>query len=182
MFKAWINNTISTGAAYAGSGFGLVQLNGNLPGITVSADAMYDSNKGNWSPKFNISVEDDNRTPPALVWERQVDIARDTGINSAWAGLRYTSSIDRLEIGIFDNENLSGGPIVGMDYTAFNAAVNPGPMHVFMSGSSDYGLPIINGQSTFDNFQGSVAPEPISSALFLLGGGVLAVRRFRKKS
>ncbi len=56
---------------------------------------------------------------------------------------------------------------------------------VFLGGWT-HGNPVNSGQAYFDNFQivkGTITPEPISCALFLLGGGALFTqRRFRKKA
>jgi hypothetical protein len=96
--------------------------------------------------------------------------------------LKYTAGTNLLEITLFDGENVTVGTTTSFE-NFYNQNMG-GTYNVFLNGYSG-GDDVSNGEAYFKLFEdrtpeGPVAPEPVSSALFLIGGGALAFMRRKK--
>jgi hypothetical protein len=99
--------------------------------------------------------------------------------NSGWFGLLYDSDDDILYAGIFMPGETT--PFYGNEIEGFSGLVGYGGKVSFsLEGWGNYAN-VGQGQAVLDNFNASAAPEPVSTALFLLGGVTLAARRLRRK-
>lgn len=99
--------------------------------------------------------------------------------SDGWIGLQYEASVDKLSFGLYDAAGttfLKGGVI-----SNFINEYNEEDMSFVLTGHSS-GNGVTMGQANFYDY--SVSPEPVSSLLFLAGGAMLAVRRYkgRKKA
>ena len=113
-----------------------------------------------------------------VFWEEEV--VRE--IEAGWIGMRYTVLTDLMEFGAFDlGEPDTGDAVWSTEYAGFTADFGDAPMHIAIGGWAEVGM---SGAPMMylDNFEGSVAPEPLSSVLFLVGGASIAFIRKRKKA
>jgi len=98
--------------------------------------------------------------------------------DSGVIGIRYSKADDKLEFigGASAADTYAYIDDFTKKYGAYDGFQN---LRVYLEGDSVFSA----YNATFDNFnfQGKVTPEPVSSALFLLGGSALALKRFRKK-
>ncbi|MFA5499507.1 MAG: PEP-CTERM sorting domain-containing protein [Candidatus Omnitrophota bacterium] len=96
-----------------------------------------------------------------------------------WFGLMYDSGDDILYAGIFRQGETT--PFYGEQIGNFSGLVGDGGSVKFsLEGWANYAC-VGEGQAALDNFNASAAPEPVSTALFLIGGATLAARRLRRK-
>lgn len=99
--------------------------------------------------------------------------------SAGWFGLAYDSSEDILYAGIFTPGATT--PFFGDEIEDFSGLVGCGGSVEFSLEGWANNACVGEGQAVLDNFNASAAPEPVSTALFLLGGATLAVRRLRRK-
>jgi len=100
-------------------------------------------------------------------------------INEGTFSLNYNSLSHMLTMSVLGTDMSEGydlSSVIGDDKL----------MSVYLGGSSfDSGTSIDENQMFFSNFKftsgAPITPEPVSSALFLLGGGALVLRRYRRK-
>jgi hypothetical protein len=100
--------------------------------------------------------------------------------NSGVIGISYTKANDKLEF--IGGDGTNNAVYANIDnftstYGSFEGFQN---LHVYLEGDSDKA--IFNANFDNFNFQSTVTPEPVSSALFILGGAVLALKRKKVKA
>jgi len=126
----------------------------------------------------------------AYVFDATIDEVDDNGFSypdsvnaprdaSGVIGISYSKAYDRLDF--------IGGDDISDVYASidnFTATYGSYPgfenLHVYLEGDSSFS----DYNASFDNFnyQSAVAPEPVSSMLFILGGAAFGIKRFKKKS
>jgi len=101
-----------------------------------------------------------------------------------WLSLQYNAASDILEFKGYDiNNNLLGDT----SYSGYKSHISGLGQGIVTYASIGGYTATSTGKdmtASLDNFSGTgtVTPEPVSSALFLLGGAAFMLRRFRKKS
>lgn len=141
---------------------GLIELQAGVPVFNASLSAGNESDLGN---RFWTDVSKTGN--PSSVYDgftRTVD--------AGWLNLNYDTALDSLS---FRVTNLAGDTdLVDISYDNFCLDWEPETMQVFVGG----GVKFIDADMGMDNFQGNIAPEPVSAVLFLLGGMGMAARKF----
>ena len=144
--------------------------------MTAGHEFLNNGNVNAPSDYFGIALNDSTTD----LWNHSVT----RGIRSGSLHLDYSALDNTMTFSAKD----AGGNVVASDvYNGFrNYATSP--MNIILAGRTEgnqggVGPVIALGDANLDNFssQGNVAPEPISSALFLLGGGALALMRRKRK-
>ncbi|MFH1691849.1 MAG: PEP-CTERM sorting domain-containing protein [Candidatus Omnitrophota bacterium] len=93
----------------------------------------------------------------------------------------YNAESDTLQL-----QAIEGGAVVaGEDFGGLKSSFGLDELRVFLGGSTT-GAALGSGDAYLQNFQmnvgSGVVPEPVSTSLFLLGAGVIGLRRRRKTS
>ena len=163
-FTAKYNNSSSiTGGQYGGVELGLHTLSSDFE-LWTSAENSWNAGTGTAGKIFDATIAGESL---------HVQTNR---LDSGLIGVRYTAgAADTLA---FLGTNTAGETAVIAEYQNFRSKINPEPLHVYLRGWSEGA----NFSASFDDFQGSVSPEPISAALFLLGGASLVIKHYRKKN
>lgn len=137
--------------------------NGFAIGASSDVNYLHDPVKKFWTSEMlnGESVKEDS-------WERLID--------SGMFYARYNSTTDTLQL-----EAQSGIT----NYTGLKSELGLTQLGVIFAGDSN-GASLASADAYLANFnlvKGTVTPEPVSCALFLLGGGALfAAKRFRRKA
>lgn len=129
----------------------------------ASSDVDYNNNPVR---KFWSSNMVPGEAPAEYSWDR----SNDSGIFYAY----YNSLNDELQF------SAEGGMAT---YTGLRNSLGLTQLGVLFAGDSD-GASLASGDAYLENFnlvRGTMTPEPVSCALFLLGGGAMALVRRKKK-
>jgi hypothetical protein len=154
---------------------------GNPPSIMASINAAYlDMGSGVPGPAYYAGLH-----------QYDEDLQDYAGIGgqggareemSGWFGMYYDSGDDKLYLGAYDQLPQFGiDPVFGYAYDDFSGLIGDNNVSFSLGGWADPGVNLAMGQATMDNFSAAAAPEPVSTALFLIGGAVLVARRLRRK-
>mgnify|MGYP001491122518 CR=1 FL=1 len=164
------------GDDFRGLDFGIVGITSTMTPVLSAGGCVYISESG--STLYDAYLSNHMYCSTDLMRET---FAR--SINDGYMGIRYTESTDTLEIGLFDK---AGNIVAGEEITNFYDDTklilmnSDDSMRLFLDGESD-GTVVTLGEAYFVNFNdmpaGTSTPEPVSTALFLVGGGVMALLR-----